>query len=168
MDGRGNAYVNGGGFDLMAGEPFAPGIVWHWPPPWPCSATWPRFSASADPMQRALAPDERQFSIGVPAYHVALATCASRQPHLQLEHPPGRVVHITHGQAEPVPEKPEPFTAGPGDQFFGALRLVIGGMGVVHGSSWEGVSGGGRSGCSMARVLAGSIPPSGGRVSITA
>jgi sugar lactone lactonase YvrE len=27
VDGRGNAYLNGGGFDLMAGEPFAPGIV---------------------------------------------------------------------------------------------------------------------------------------------
>ena len=27
VDVRGNAYVNGGGFDLMAGEPFAPGIV---------------------------------------------------------------------------------------------------------------------------------------------
>ena len=27
VDGRGNAYVNGVGFDLMAGEPFAPGIV---------------------------------------------------------------------------------------------------------------------------------------------
>jgi sugar lactone lactonase YvrE len=27
VDGRGNAYVNGGGFDLRAGEPFAPGIV---------------------------------------------------------------------------------------------------------------------------------------------
>ncbi len=27
VDGRGNAYVNGGGFDLIAGEPFAPGIV---------------------------------------------------------------------------------------------------------------------------------------------
>lgn len=27
VDGRGNAYVNGGGFDLMAGEEFAPGIV---------------------------------------------------------------------------------------------------------------------------------------------
>src|SRR4029434_430603 len=27
VDGRGNAYVNGGGVDLMAGEPFAPGIV---------------------------------------------------------------------------------------------------------------------------------------------
>jgi sugar lactone lactonase YvrE len=27
VDGRGNAYVNGGGFDLMAGESFAPGIV---------------------------------------------------------------------------------------------------------------------------------------------
>src|SRR5262249_21761335 len=27
VDGRGNAYVNGGGFDLMAGQPFAPGIV---------------------------------------------------------------------------------------------------------------------------------------------
>jgi sugar lactone lactonase YvrE len=27
VDGRGNAYVNGGGFDLMAGEDFVPGIV---------------------------------------------------------------------------------------------------------------------------------------------
>jgi len=27
VDGRGNAYVNGGGFDLMAGEPFVPGYV---------------------------------------------------------------------------------------------------------------------------------------------
>jgi sugar lactone lactonase YvrE len=27
VDGRGNAYVNGGGFDLMAGEAFAPGII---------------------------------------------------------------------------------------------------------------------------------------------
>jgi len=27
VDGRGNAYVNGGGFNLMAGEEFAPGIV---------------------------------------------------------------------------------------------------------------------------------------------
>ena len=27
VDGRGNAYVNGGGFDLMAGEDFAPGVV---------------------------------------------------------------------------------------------------------------------------------------------
>ena len=27
IDQRGNAYVNGGGFDLMAGEPFRPGII---------------------------------------------------------------------------------------------------------------------------------------------
>jgi sugar lactone lactonase YvrE len=27
VDGRGNAYVNGGGFDLMAGEAFRPGII---------------------------------------------------------------------------------------------------------------------------------------------
>jgi sugar lactone lactonase YvrE len=27
VDGRGNAYVNGGGFDLMAGEEFEPGVV---------------------------------------------------------------------------------------------------------------------------------------------
>ena len=27
VDGHGNAYVNGGGFNLMAGEPFAPGVV---------------------------------------------------------------------------------------------------------------------------------------------
>jgi sugar lactone lactonase YvrE len=27
VDGRGNAYVNGAGFDLMAGEKFAPGVI---------------------------------------------------------------------------------------------------------------------------------------------
>jgi sugar lactone lactonase YvrE len=27
VDGRGNAYINGGGFDLLAGEAFAPGII---------------------------------------------------------------------------------------------------------------------------------------------
>jgi len=27
VDGRGNAYVNGGGFDMMAGEEFAPGVI---------------------------------------------------------------------------------------------------------------------------------------------
>jgi sugar lactone lactonase YvrE len=27
VDGRGNVYVNGGGFDMMAGEPFAPGTI---------------------------------------------------------------------------------------------------------------------------------------------
>ena len=27
VDGRGNTYVNGGGFDPMAGDPFAPGII---------------------------------------------------------------------------------------------------------------------------------------------
>jgi sugar lactone lactonase YvrE len=27
VDGRGNTYVNGGGFDLMAGEEFAPGVI---------------------------------------------------------------------------------------------------------------------------------------------
>ncbi len=27
VDARGNAYVNGGGFDLMAGAPFAPGVI---------------------------------------------------------------------------------------------------------------------------------------------
>jgi sugar lactone lactonase YvrE len=27
IDARGNAYVNGGGFDMLAGEPFAPGMV---------------------------------------------------------------------------------------------------------------------------------------------
>lgn len=27
VDGRGNAYVDGGGFDMLAGEPFAPGMI---------------------------------------------------------------------------------------------------------------------------------------------
>jgi hypothetical protein len=35
---------------------------------------------------------------------------------LQLDHPPGRVVHLRYGQAEPVPKAPEPFAAGPGDR----------------------------------------------------
>jgi sugar lactone lactonase YvrE len=27
VDGRGNAYIDGGGFDMLAGEPFAPGLI---------------------------------------------------------------------------------------------------------------------------------------------
>jgi hypothetical protein len=41
-------------------------------------------------------------------------------------HPLGSVVHLTHSQAQPVPQKGEPLAAGPGDQFFDALRLVFG------------------------------------------
>ena len=63
------------------------------------------------------------------------ARVAVRDPGcLQLDHSAGCVVHFTDGQAEPVPEKPEPLAAGPGDQFFGVLRLLFGGVGVVHGS----------------------------------
>src|SRR5262245_42454991 len=53
----------------------------------------------------------------------------------ELGHPPGRAVHLTDGQAEPVPEKPDPLPEGPGHQLFGALYLVRGGVGMVHGSS---------------------------------
>jgi len=35
---------------------------------------------------------------------------------LQLDHAPGGVVHLRYGQAEPVPQAPEPFAAGPGDR----------------------------------------------------
>src|SRR5262245_28744588 len=35
---------------------------------------------------------------------------------LQLDHSPGGVVHLRHRQAEPVPQVPEPFVAGPGDR----------------------------------------------------
>src|SRR5580700_5354573 len=35
---------------------------------------------------------------------------------LQLDHPPGGVVHLRYGQAEPVPKAAEPFAAGPGDR----------------------------------------------------
>jgi len=37
----------------------------------------------------------------------------SRQTLLQLDEPTGRVVHLTHDQAEPVPQEPEPLAAGP-------------------------------------------------------
>src|SRR6516162_11419627 len=52
---------------------------------------------------------------------------------LQLDDSAGCVVHLADGQAEPVPQEPEPLTARPGDRLFGALRLVLGGVGVVHG-----------------------------------
>src|SRR6266487_563762 len=35
---------------------------------------------------------------------------------LQFDHAPGSVVHLRYGQAEPVPQVPEPFAAGPGDR----------------------------------------------------
>jgi hypothetical protein len=35
---------------------------------------------------------------------------------LQLDHAPGGVVHLRYRQAEPVPQAPEPFAAGPGDR----------------------------------------------------
>ena len=35
---------------------------------------------------------------------------------LQLDRSPGGVVHLRHRQAEPVPQEPEPFGAGPGDR----------------------------------------------------
>src|SRR5215469_14622763 len=53
---------------------------------------------------------------------------------LQLDEPAGGVVHLTDGQAEPVPEKPQPLMAGPLDQFFGVLYLVFGGVRACHGS----------------------------------
>jgi len=35
---------------------------------------------------------------------------------LQLYRAPGGVVHLRYGQAEPVPQAPQPFAAGPGDR----------------------------------------------------
>ena len=58
---------------------------------------------------------------------------SSWQAHLELGHPLDRVVHLTHSQAEPVPEKPELLAASPGDQFFDAPGVRW--CGVVHGSS---------------------------------
>jgi hypothetical protein len=37
---------------------------------------------------------------------------------LQLDHSPGAVVHFRYRQAEPVPQAPQPFAAGPGDRLF--------------------------------------------------
>ena len=68
-----------------------------------------------------------------------LRACGTRrwswQARLQLDEPTGRVVHLAHGQAEPVPKKPEPLATGPGDELFGGLRRLFGAMGVVHGRS---------------------------------
>ena len=57
---------------------------------------------------------------------------SSWQAHLELGHPLDRVVHLTHGQAEPVPEKPEPLAAQ-------SRRSVLGRAwcSVVRGGSWQ-------------------------------
>src|SRR5487761_171404 len=90
--------------------------------------------------RRLSATDTCAVCVGRPAQIVPFGTrgsavCTSScQAHLELGLPPDWVVHLTHGQAEPVPEKPEPFRASPGDQFFDALWLVFG-MWGVHDSS---------------------------------
>src|SRR5260370_42303781 len=63
----------------------------------------------------------------------ARSATSSWHGHLQLGRTPDREVHLTDGQAEPVPEDPGALTASPGDQLVDALRLVF--DGVVHGSS---------------------------------
>src|SRR5260370_3357644 len=65
----------------------------------------------------------------------ARSATSSWHAHLQLGHTPDRVVHLTDGQAEPVPEDPGALTASPGDQLVDALRLAFDGVAVVHGSS---------------------------------
>jgi len=55
---------------------------------------------------------------------------------LQLDHAPGGVVHLRYRQAEPVPQAPEPFAAGPGDRLFQLLpveEVSRAGGGARHG-----------------------------------
>jgi hypothetical protein len=75
------------------------------------------------------------------------------QAHLKLDHLAARVGQFLQGEAEAVPEKPDPLTAGPGDQFFGT-PLLFAGVRVVHDSSVPFRSGGTGSvpaGATMAR-----------------
>src|SRR5215470_1878534 len=64
------------------------------------------------------------------------ASAARDAAHVTREHRhhhgDGCVVHLAHGHAEPVPEKPDPLTAGPGDQFFGPPHLLFGDVRAVH------------------------------------
>src|SRR6516162_3263398 len=42
---------------------------------------------------------------------------------LDLDHPPGGVVHLGHGQPEPVPQAAQPFGAGPRDRLLQLMRV---------------------------------------------
>jgi hypothetical protein len=44
---------------------------------------------------------------------------------LQLDHAPGGVVHLRDCQAEPVPQKPQPFAAGPAAHLLQAPHLKL-------------------------------------------
>lgn len=55
----------------------------------------------------------------VPRYTASVSGAVVRDPgRLQLDGPPGGIVHLRYRQAEPVPQAPEPFAAGPGDRLF--------------------------------------------------
>src|SRR6516165_5381686 len=63
---------------------------------------------------------------------------------LQLDRSPGGVVHLRYSQAEPVPQAPEPFAAGPGDRLL-RCRLWTGSAEPGAGLAVAAVPGAGRS-----------------------
>src|SRR5262249_17971539 len=76
---------------------------------------------------------------GRPCAHPPSGVAASTPGRLLLDYPPGRIVHLLHGQAEPVPENPEPFAAGPGNRLLQMLvdlrahgHLTVGACGRAH------------------------------------
>jgi hypothetical protein len=68
----------------------------------------------------------------------------SRQAGLQLDQAAGGVVHLLHGQAEPVPGHPQPLVAGPAAGLLHTPQLE------VLGWAWGGGRGGLTAGAGLA------------------
>ena len=99
--------------------------------------------ASPEPWCREAGRGSSNWLIGRPGPGTASAAgmVVGDPGRLQLDRPPGGVVHLRYRQAEPVPQAPEPFVAGPGHRL---LQLP-----PVDGSSRAG--GGAAHGCRTRR-----------------
>src|SRR6516225_9721706 len=73
----------------------------------------------------------------VPAPVGSAGAVASGPGGLDLDDPPGGVVHVGHGQPEPVPQAAQPFGAGPRDGLLQLPRVdEVGGAGAGALAVW--------------------------------
>jgi hypothetical protein len=61
----------------------------------------------------------------IPAKIVQNRQRSLREPHLQLDGPAGRVVHLVHDREQPVPDMPDAVPPGPPDDVVQLRRRLV-------------------------------------------